>query len=153
MLELKASAGLSLDLGPRRVPVDHFTNGVMADEAWIAREGLHGFGGYPLLVDDRLVGVLTMFSRAGLSHATLTALAIAAKQLALGIERKKADVVGYLAHDFNNLLTAIGVCVDLLKSRLAQGSLERHYVDDIDIAATRAADLTRLLQAVGGKTP
>ena len=52
---------------------------------------------------------------------------------------------------FNNLLTAIGVCVDLLKSRLPTGSLERHYVEDIETAATRAADLTRLLQAVSHK--
>jgi hypothetical protein len=45
------------------------------------------------------------------------------------------------------------VCGDLLKSRLPTGSLERHYVEDIETAATRAADPTRLLQAVSHKTP
>jgi hypothetical protein len=148
MLELKASAGIDgdLDRGPRRIPVEDFTNGVMGDRDSIGGSALHGFGGYPLLVDERLVGVLTMFSRRSLSPATITALAVVAKQLALGIEHRKADVVAFVAHDFNNLLTAIGVCVDLLKSRLPTGSLERHYVEDIETAATRAADLTRLLQ-------
>ena len=154
-LELKASAGLAgdMDRGPRRIPVDHFTNGLLADQNSVDREALHGFGGYPLLVDDRLVGVLTIFSRTSLSHSAIAALAIVAKQLAVGIEHRKADVVTYVAHDFNNLLTAIGVCVDLLKSRLPAGSMELHYVEDIETAATRAADLTRLLQAVSRKTP
>jgi len=154
-LELKASAGLNgeLDLGPRRIPVDHFTNGLMDDHGAAGHDALHGFGGYPLLVDDRLVGVLTIFSRTSLSHTTISALAVVAKQLALGIEHRRGDVISYVAHDFTKLLTAIGVCIDLLKSSLPTGRLERHYVDDIETAATRAADLTRLLQTVSHKTP
>jgi PAS domain-containing protein len=90
MLELKASAGRTRAVQERReIPVSEFTSGRMADQRWVARERLHGFGGYPLLVDDRLVGVLTMFSHRSLSHSTITALAIVAKQLALGILRPR----------------------------------------------------------------
>jgi len=93
MLKLKASAGRSPEknLYAHAIPIADFTSGRMADQQWVARERLHGFGGYPLLVDDRLVGVLTMFSRRSLSPATITALAIVAKHLALGIQRKRAE--------------------------------------------------------------
>lgn len=154
MLELKASAGRSpeKDLDVREIPVADFTSGRMADQQWVARERLHGFGGYPLLVDDRLVGVLTMFARRSLSHATITALAIVAKHLALGIHRRRADAVVDVAHNVNNLLTAILVCVDMLTNRLPHDSPERRHVDDIDTAATRAGDLTRQLLTFAGRT-
>jgi signal transduction histidine kinase len=154
MLELKASAGRSPErnLDVQAIPVADFTSGRMADQQWVARERLHGFGGYPLLVDDRLVGVLTMFSRRSLSHATITALAIVAKHLALGIHRRREDAVVDVAQNVNNLLTAILVCVDMLTNRLPQDSPERRHLEDIDTAATRAGDLTRQLLRFAGRT-
>ncbi len=111
VLELRASAGLYTHLdGPHsRVPVGkykigliaqerkpHLTNAVVgdprvSDQEWAKREGMVAFAGYPLVVDDRLVGVMAMFARQPLSEATLEAMASVADEIAVGIERKVAE--------------------------------------------------------------
>ena len=111
MLELRASAGMYTHLdGPHgRVPVGRFKIGLIAqerkphltnsvigdprvsDQDWARREGMVAFAGYPLIVDDRLVGVMGMFARRTLSDATLGAMASVANEIALGIERKRAE--------------------------------------------------------------
>ena len=111
VLELRASAGLYTHLdGPHsRVPVGqykigliaqerkpHLTNAVVgdprvSDQDWAQREGMIAFAGYPLIVDDRLVGVMAMFARQPLSEATLEAMASVADEIAVGIERKTAQ--------------------------------------------------------------
>ena len=111
VLELRASAGLYTHLdGPHsRVPVGkykigliaqerkpHLTNAVVgdprvSDQEWAKREGMVAFAGYPLVVDDRLVGVMAMFARHPLSEATLEAMASVADEIAVGIERKFAQ--------------------------------------------------------------
>ena len=108
VLELQAGAGLSthIDEPRRRVPVGQFeigkiaqsrepylTNSVIGDplvpgQDWAKREGMVAFAGYPLVVEDRLVGVLAMFARHPLSEATLRAMASVADGIALGIERR-----------------------------------------------------------------
>ena len=50
------------------------------------------FAGYPLVVKDRLLGVLAMFSRRPLSEAVLQTLGSVAGVIALGIERKQQEV-------------------------------------------------------------
>ena len=110
-LELQASAGLYTHLdGPHgRVPVGslkigliaqerrpHLTNDVVgdprvSDQAWAAREGMVAFAGYPLLVGERLVGVMALFARHPLTDATLEAMATVADSIALGIERARAE--------------------------------------------------------------
>ena len=111
ILELRASSGLytHLDGAHGRVPVGqfkigriaaerlpHLTNQVIGDprvpeQAWAQENGLRAFAGYPLVVDDRLVGVMAMFSRQKLSERTLEAMASVARHIALGIERKGAE--------------------------------------------------------------
>ena len=49
------------------------------------------FAGYPLVVQDRVVGVMAMFARQRLSPATLDTLASVADSIAQGIERKRAE--------------------------------------------------------------
>jgi light-regulated signal transduction histidine kinase (bacteriophytochrome) len=49
------------------------------------------FAGYPLLVDDRVVGVMAMFAREPLSMAVLQAMEAIAHSIAVGIERKRSD--------------------------------------------------------------
>ncbi len=108
VLELRASAGMYTHLdGPHsRVPVGkykigliaqerkpHLTNAVVgdprvSDQEWARQEGMIAFAGYPLVVDDRLVGVMAMFARKTLSAATLEAMASVADEIAVGIERK-----------------------------------------------------------------
>lgn len=59
---------------------------------WVQREGLVSFAGYPLIVEDRLVGVMALFCRQPLSGATLNTLgwianSIAVRSTAFGRER------------------------------------------------------------------
>ena len=109
MLLLRASAGMytHTDGGYRRIPVGqfkigqiaqerrpHLTNAVIGDprvpaQDWARREGMIAFAGYPLVVEDRLVGILAMFARHPLSEATLRMMASVADEIALGIDRKR----------------------------------------------------------------
>jgi PAS domain S-box-containing protein len=111
VLELQASAGMYTHTNGAhgRVPVGkfkigliaaerepHLTNAVVGDprvgdQEWAKRERMVAFAGYPLLVEDRLVGVLAMFSRAALPEDTLEALSSVANVIAQGIERKRAE--------------------------------------------------------------
>jgi PAS domain S-box-containing protein len=113
VLELQASAGMYTHLDGRhaRVPVGRFKIGLIAeerrphltntvvgdprvsDQEWARREGMVAFAGYPLIVDDYLVGVMAMFARRALTQATLDAMASVANIVALGIERKRAEAV------------------------------------------------------------
>jgi PAS domain S-box-containing protein len=111
VLELQASAGMytHLDGAHGRVPVGkfkigliaeerqpHLTNSVVGDprvgdQEWARREGMVAFAGYPLLVGDRLAGVMAMFARRPLPDDTLEALALVANVIAQGIERRRAE--------------------------------------------------------------
>jgi GAF domain-containing protein len=115
-LELQSSAGLYTHIdGPHaRVPIGSFKIGLIAAEKlphltndvphdprvgnpeWAKRERMVAFAGYPLLMDQRLVGVLAMFARHPLPDDTLDALAAAAQHIALGIERHRAEAAAQL---------------------------------------------------------
>ncbi len=110
---LQASSGLHTYIdGPhRRIPLGagrskigmiaaerrpHLTNGVIGDpqvpnQEWAHREGLVAFAGYPLIVEDRLVGVMAMFARRPLTEVTVQALASVANSVALGVRRKRVE--------------------------------------------------------------
>ncbi|MFB2978770.1 PAS domain S-box protein [Microseira sp. BLCC-F43] len=112
VLELQASAGMYTHIdGPhRRVPVGmykigliaaekqpHLTNSVLEDsrisnKEWAKREGMVAFAGYPLLVEDALVGVIAMFARHPLSESVLEAISLVANEIAIGIKRKQAEL-------------------------------------------------------------
>jgi len=49
------------------------------------------FAGYPLMVEDRMVGVMAMFSRRPLTPEDLDTLASVADSIAQGVERKRAE--------------------------------------------------------------
>ncbi len=70
--------------------------------------------------------------------------------------RNKMDAIGQLAggvaHDFNNMLGGIFAAVDLLRAKSDKMDAKLHkYVDIIDKASTRSADLTAKLLAFGRK--
>ncbi len=110
-LVLQASAGMYTHTdGPHgRVPVGKFKIGMIAeerrphltnsavgdprvgDQEWARREGIVAFAGYPLTVEDRIVGVMAMFARHPLTEAALQAMATVANGVALGLERKRAE--------------------------------------------------------------
>ena len=112
VLELRASAGMYTHLdGPHsRVRVGEFEIGLIAqerqphltnkvlsdprirDREWATREGLVAFAGYPLIIEQRLVGAMALFARKPLSAPALSAMGVVADGIALGIVRLQAQV-------------------------------------------------------------
>ncbi len=156
MLELQASAGLYTHIdGPHsRVPVGqfkigliaqerkpHLTNAVVGDprvhnQDWAKQEGMVAFAGYPLIVEDRVVGVMAVFARHILSEIALQMMSAVANQIAVGVERcrssaallaseeslrdasrRKDEFLATLAHELRNPLAPI--CNGLHILRLA----------------------------------
>jgi len=112
MLLLAASAGLSTNLhgGYSRVPVatslkigrmvrerqPMLTNRILEENwikepEWAKREGLVAYAGYPLIAEDRVVGVIAMFSKNTVPENTLQALAAIAAGLAQAITKTRLD--------------------------------------------------------------
>ncbi|MBD2259248.1 PAS domain S-box protein [Pseudanabaena sp. FACHB-2040] len=112
VLELQASSGLytHLDGYHSRIPVGQFKVGRIAeqrcpqlsnsiqsdpwisDPAWAKQEGMVAFAGYPLIVEDQLLGVIGMFARQPLASSVEDLLALLANEIALGIKRKQTEV-------------------------------------------------------------
>lgn len=112
VLDLKASAGIYTHLdGPHsRIPVGslrvgliaqerqpHLTNDVASDPGisepdWARREGIVGFAGYPLIVENRVVGVLALFARQPIAADATQALASVTTSIAIGIDRKRTEI-------------------------------------------------------------
>ena len=112
LLILKASAGLYRNLEGRysRVPISsslkigrmmldrqpRLTNSLQEDgwvkePEWARREGLIAYAGYPLIAQDRAVGVMAMFSRHPLTERTLEELAAISGGIAQCIVRGQAE--------------------------------------------------------------
>ncbi|MCA1624223.1 MAG: PAS domain S-box protein [Acidobacteria bacterium] len=113
VLELQASAGMytHLDGEYSRIPIGKFKIGMIAKERlshltndvfndplvsnkeWARREGMVAFAGYPLIVEEQLVGVMCAFARQPLTDLTLQAMASVSNSIANGIERKRIEEV------------------------------------------------------------
>jgi len=111
MLTLVASAGMythrdgphgRIQVGQYKIGMialerkPHLTNFVVGDprvsnQPWAIREGMVAFVGYPLIVEEKLMGVVAMFARHTLSQTTMAALGSAADTIALGISRKRTE--------------------------------------------------------------
>ena len=111
ILELQASAGLytHIDGAHGRIPVGKFKIGLIAqerlphltndvqndprvsDKAWAKREGMVAFAGYPLIVQEKLLGVMAMFARHTLPETVLDTLGSVTTQIALGINRIQGE--------------------------------------------------------------
>jgi PAS domain S-box-containing protein len=110
-LELQASSGIytRLNGGYSRIPIGqmkigliakerraHLTNDVqndarISDHNWAKTENIRSFAGYPLVLEDRVVGVIGVFSRHALTENTIESLAFIADVIAQGVERKRAE--------------------------------------------------------------
>ncbi len=113
VLNLQASAGMYTDLNGShsRIPVGqfkigriaqqqqpHLTNEVatdpqISDHEWAKREGMVAFAGYPLVINNRLLGVMAVFSRHSLPEGLLKEMALVASAIAVGIDRKLSEEV------------------------------------------------------------
>ncbi len=111
VLEMQASAGIYTHRdGPHgRVKVGEFkigriaqsrqpllTNDVLhdaniSDPEWAKLQGMVAFAGYPLLLENRLLGVMAIFARHPLSETVLDELAPIADGIAQWIQRKAAE--------------------------------------------------------------
>ncbi len=110
-LELQSSAGMytHIDGDHSIIPVGmykigliakerkpHLTNAVIGDpgvhnQEWAKREEIVSFAGYPMIVEDRLIGVLALFSKKQLSDDILKILASVSDNVAIGIDRKQME--------------------------------------------------------------
>ncbi len=111
ILELQASSGLYTHLNGEhaRIPVGHLkigkiaaekqphlTNSVIGDpcvpeQEWAKHNGLIAFAGYPLLRNQKVVGVMGIFSRHKLTSFTLNSLGMVADRITTAIEREMAN--------------------------------------------------------------
>ncbi len=111
VLKLVASAGMytHIDGTHSRVPVGqykigliaaerlpHLTNAVLddprvSDKEWARREGMVAFAGYPLMLGNRLVGVMAIFAQHPLAESATEVLASVADKVALLIKRVQAQ--------------------------------------------------------------
>jgi PAS domain S-box-containing protein len=62
----------------------------MRDQRWAQREGLVAFAGHPLIVRERVVGVMALFAKHALDDEVISALSSIADHIALGIERHRS---------------------------------------------------------------
>jgi len=63
----------------------------ISDQQWAKREKIMAFAGHPLIVEDRLVGVIALFSKDKLSEVTIDTLEAVADEIAIGVVRKKSE--------------------------------------------------------------
>jgi PAS domain S-box-containing protein len=196
MLELQASAGMytHLDGSHSRIQFGklkigliaqekkpHLTNDVLndprvSDKAWARNEGMVAFAGYPLIVQDRLVGVMAMFARQSLSATTLDALASIADSVAQGIERERTEealrksqaelahvarvstlgeMSASIAHEVNQPLTAVVTSANACLRWLDAQKLEeaRRSASRVIAEAHRASEIIGRIRSLAKKAP
>lgn len=192
-LDMQASAGMYTPLGDIQGAVQvgesvigrvaqerrpYATNDMSNDQlvttrAWVQEHGITSFAAYPLVVEDRLVGVMAIFAKQAMPPATLQALTWMAGVIAMGIDRiyisdalarsiakvvrmnkhlrqknVELDEFTYLAsHDLQEPLRKLEVFSDLLRrdvGRALPEPAERDVMFIVD-AATRMQTLVQNL--------
>lgn len=177
-LVLKASAGMytHLDGEHSRIQVGqykigqiaaakrpHLTNSVIGDQRvhdqeWAKAHKMVAFAGYPMVVDERVVGVMALFSQRTLSESSLDAMASVANHVALGIERiraedevrrhaaalqladrRKDEFLAMLGHELRNPLAPVRSGIELL--RLESDG----HTETLDLMNDHVQHMTRLV--------
>ena len=111
VLELETGSGADIATDPHfnRIPVGSTEVGIVAKERvpkttndllsdlnvtdldWIRREKIVSFVGFPLFVENRLVGVIAMYSKSRLPEDTVELLGAVTDSIAQGIVRKRSE--------------------------------------------------------------
>jgi PAS domain S-box-containing protein len=71
----------------RHLPV----NERLGDPAWADREGLASYAAYPLVIEEKIVGLMSIFSRQLLGEESLQEMSSVANGISLCIERKRSE--------------------------------------------------------------
>ncbi|MEJ7762017.1 MAG: PAS domain S-box protein [Thermomicrobiales bacterium] len=160
VLVLRASAGLytHLDGEHGRISVGawkigriaahrrpHRTNHVLgdpeiSDQGWAEREGMVAFAGYPLLIGDRLLGVMGVFARQPLSETMFGVLASVADAITVGVDRAETEAAREVVLDRERAareraeaaaatLATVNRVGQLLTAKLDLGQLVRAVTD------------------------
>jgi formate hydrogenlyase transcriptional activator len=161
-LELQASAGMYTRLDGRysRIPLGqlkigliaqerraHLTNDVQNDpridnKDWARDEKIISFAGYPLVVEDRIVGVMGVFSQKPLTESILHTLSFLADGIAQGIGRKHAEDRLQLLLDVTNQVVSNLQLQDLL--RAISASVRRVMQCDLVSVCLPDSEMNRL---------
>ncbi len=76
----------------RAIVTNHVrTDAQIEDHEWATRKGLTAFAGYPMVVDDAVVGVIGIFFKHPITASTVDALSAVADEIALGVFRSRAQ--------------------------------------------------------------
>ncbi|MCA9426166.1 MAG: response regulator, partial [Candidatus Omnitrophica bacterium] len=86
--------GLIGGISESRTP--YLTNNIANDphlkrQTWVKKENIVSFVGYPLVIEERLVGVMAFYAKRNLSERIVESLATISRTIAGGIERKKLE--------------------------------------------------------------
>jgi two-component system, cell cycle sensor histidine kinase and response regulator CckA len=106
ILKLQATAGVQNDPAPHQkkapplasqivksgqpVVMNQIAGSGLADEEWLQREGIVAYAAYPLILEDRPLALMSMFSRTPLTEATVQEMGSVAHGIALFIDRKRS---------------------------------------------------------------
>lgn len=143
VLELQASAGIHSHVdGPlARIPVGHLRIGQIAasGSAYVTHalsdepasnpewgDGLSSFAGFPLIVGERVVGVLALYSREHMAASLLSGIAPLTDAVAVGIERQRAEQRARAERDTLEVVNQVG---HALAAELDQETLVQAVTD------------------------
>ncbi len=156
----------------------HLTNQVtgypeIEDREWLQKNNIIAFAGHPLLVGEKLIGVMAIFSCSPLTDFILKTFGSVADKIAIGIGNKLAEqeknalqmqvrqmqklqaigtLAGGIAHDFNNILTAILGFSDLLKSLVKNDPDSLECIEQVLQAGNRAKNLVKQILTFSRRT-
>lgn len=148
---------------PHSYATNNLQETALGDDKWMKREGLVAFAGYPLRVEERLVGVLEIFTRYPLSDTLLQTLDGVSRGIALSIwrdqiEQELRQTRDNLEIEVQSRTTALSEANVLLRSQikerdendiiLRKRAAELEIVTRVSEASSSIAKTDQLLQEV-----
>ncbi len=118
---------------------DLSTDSMIDEPQWMNREGVHAYAGYPLVVEDRVVGVMDLFADHELIPEVISQLQPMADAMAQSVARKVAeqatlDRESHLRRVIDNMLGFVGeldldgTLLEVNETALSSGGLDREDV-------------------------